>query len=247
MTAYITAVLWIAVISQLLVNRYLIDDDRIVDAFTKTQSVLVDSNLYLVADMGTDYLSEEDEKNIVQYMASEIGLNADCKVQTEDSSITVSKRSDQADTTIKLITTKDNEAKKENETWTPRRYLTLNITIYKEADDILTYKKRAEGIVSKLNAIKYESQITFTGIYEGQLTLQERNAITDNFLSNMQANIVSENRSEDLFTVYAYTGLIDDSIKASGKKVNMNVAITYDEMKNETKLYVATPILNGDY
>ena len=48
---YVVAILWIAVLSQLLVNRFFTDDSKLVDAFTKANSAVMNSNLYLVADM----------------------------------------------------------------------------------------------------------------------------------------------------------------------------------------------------
>ena len=51
---YVTVILWIAVLSQLFVNHFFTDDSKLVDAFTKTNSAVMDSNLYLVADLGTN-------------------------------------------------------------------------------------------------------------------------------------------------------------------------------------------------
>lgn len=244
--AYIVAILWIAVLSQLLVNRFFTDDSKLVDAFTKANSAVIDSNLYLVADMGTDYMSEEDEKNLLQYVFSEIGLTAECKITREDNANTILTKteSDQSTTIIKLV--RNNEKTKKN-TNVVRRYLILDITINEDVNSILSYKKRAEKIVSKLEAITFESQVTFKGTYDGKLNIDERNKITDQFIRDLQASIVVEQRDDELYTIYAYTGLISDYVKSEGNKINVNIAFTYNEKNNKTSLYVATPILNQDY
>ena len=59
--------------------------------------------------------------------------------------------------------------------------------------------------------------------------------------------MVVEQRGDELYTVYAYTGLINDYVKSEGNKINVNIAFNYNEKKNKTNLYVATPILNQDY
>ena len=245
-TIYVVCVLWIAVLSQHFVNRWYVDDSKLVDAFTKTNSVIISSNLYMVADIGSDYFSEEDEKNLLQFISSEIGLVKDCKITKEKdvNAITTKNKSDQAETIIKLLRNKEGKADGTNQI---RRYITVDLTIYGDVDSILSYKKRAEKIALKIDSREYESQVTFTGTYNGKLDAAQKDKITDQFMRNLQANVVVQNKEEELYTVYGYTGLIGDYIKSEGKKINVNLAFTYDEEQNKTKLYVATPILNQDY
>ena len=141
--AYVVVVLWIAVLSQLFVNHYFTDDSMLVDAFTKTNSAVLNSNLYMVADMGDDYMSEEDEKNLLQYMSSKIGLTQDCEIsQSDDGKMISTKReSDQATTVIKLVRNKE---KTKSDTYIVRRYLILDLTIKNDIHSILSYKKKAE-------------------------------------------------------------------------------------------------------
>lgn len=243
---YVTVILWIAVLSQLFVNHFFTDDSKLVDAFTKTNSAVMDSNLYLVADLGTNYMSEEDEKNLLQYMSSEIGLRDECKIIREDDADTIltKRESDQVTTIIKLV--RNREITKKN-TYVVRRYLILDLTIKEDVNSILSYKKTAEKIVSKLDAKTYESQVTFTGTYDGKLSMEERNRISNRFIKDLQARIVIEQRGDELYTIYAYTGLINDYVKSEGNKINVNIAFTYDEKYNRTSVLVATPILNQDY
>ncbi|WP_310604404.1 YwmB family TATA-box binding protein [Anaerosporobacter sp.] len=246
MIAYTAVVFWIAVLSQVVVNRYFTDDSKLVDAFTKANSVIMNSNLYVVTDMGTKFMSEEDEKNLLQYMSSEIGLTEECKITREEDSDTIltKKESDQATTVIKLIR---NREKTKQGTYVVRRYLIVDITIKEDVNSILVYKKKTEKIIAKLDATTSESQVTFTGTYDGKLTIEERNNIANQFVRDLQANIVVEQRGDELYTIYAYTGLINDYVKSEGNKINVNIAFTYNEKKNKTNLYVATPILNQDY
>lgn len=243
---YVVAILWIAVLSQFLVNWFFTDDSKLVDAFTKANSAVINSNLYLVADMGTDYMSEEDEKNLLQYVFSGIGLMDECKITREDDTDTILTRteSDQSTTIIKLVR---NDEKSKNDTNVVRRYLILDITINQDVNSILSYKKKAEKIVSKLEASTFESQVTFKGTYDGKLSIDERNKITNQFVRDLQASVVVEQRGDELYTIYAYTGLISDYVKSEGNKINVNIAFTYNEKTNKTNLYVATPILNQDY
>ena len=81
----------------------------------------------------------------------------------------------------------------------------------------------------------------------GALNYNERKDITDELLKSLDAKVVSENRDSEIFTIYAYTDNIPDYIKSVGRKINLNLSAEYDEITNETVIYLATPINNLDY
>ena len=71
--------------------------------------------------------------------------------------------------------------------------------------------------------------------------------IANALLEKFDATIVSENRGSDIFTIYAYSDLIEDSVISAGKKININISEEYDEVSNVTVIYFSTPLNNLDY
>lgn len=242
---YITVVLWIAVLTQILVNYYFTDEGKLVDAFTNTNSSILSSNLYLVADLGDNYLSEEDEKNLLQYMSTKIGLNevGNLIKEEKNNGIYIKKDSKDAKTIIRLVRNK--EIRKGVSII--KRYIIVDLTIKQDCNTILEFKDKVEKIADKLKAKTVESQVTFNGLYHGRVLEYEKDRISEKFLKELQAKTVVKYNDGDIYRIYAYTGLIGDYIKVDGKKINVNVVFTYNENEKSTNLYVATPILNTDY
>lgn len=248
MTVYVIAVLWISVFTQIIVNQFFSSSDRMIDAFADTNSNIIQSEIKVIADYGTKYLSEEDKKSLIDYIAGSINLNTDYAFKTNSSSalkeISVDKPSKNANTKIKILSLDrvENDGSKQVD-----QYIVVDLNVYENIDSVLTYKKLIENILKELEVVDYQTTILFTGNYDGKLSSEEMNQITDELIGDLQAKTVSENRNDDLFTVYAYSGLIDEYIVISGAKVNVNIAFTYDETNNQTELYLATPVINSDY
>lgn len=242
---YITIVLWVAVLTQIAVNYYFTDEMKLVDAFTNTNSSVLSSNLYLVADLGDDYLSEEDEKNLVQYMSSKIGIDSVGEITKEekDNILYTKKETEDATTIIKLV----RNSEEHNGITLINRYIILDLTINHDCSSILKYKDKAEKIADKLEAKTIESQVTFNGLYHGTIEEYKKDEISEKFLKDLQAKTVLKQNIDGVYTIYAYTGLIGDYIKVGNSKVNVNIIFTYNENEKSTNLYVATPILNTDY
>ena len=53
--------------------------------------------------------------------------------------------------------------------------------------------------------------------------------------------------SENYYTAYGYTAGIKKYKTINGKRINMNVAVSYDEKKDVTNVIFGSPIVNSDY
>lgn len=61
-TLYMVAVLWVAVITQIIVNRVFHEDFQITEAFIKTKSKEMQSSLEVIAQYKDELLSEEEKR-----------------------------------------------------------------------------------------------------------------------------------------------------------------------------------------
>ena len=72
-------------------------------------------------------------------------------------------------------------------------------------------------------------------------------ASAQDMLDMMNAKLSVGRHMEDVYTVYAYNKGIKNYIMIGKDKVNVNICIGYDEEKNETTVYLATPMNMQDY
>ena len=79
------------------------------------------------------------------------------------------------------------------------------------------------------------------------LDIVERNKLADELLSELSAKVVAENRDADMFTIYGYSQGIKDYLEIGGNRINVNIAMNYDEINNTTNIFLSSPINSGSY
>ena len=241
-------VLWLAVFMQIIVNNLLKEEATLTEAFMGIHAKASESSLEMAGKYGANYLSEIDKKELVSYIASSIGLRVEdgIRVEEEDNYTEVSfeKNAKRADSIIKLISIRELDEDDNDKT---THYLYVKLSIYENLDSIISYKHKLEDIFKDLETEENQTVMKFVGEYRGNLPLEERNKVANQLVTSLSGRIAYENRKEDLFTVYAYSGLIKEYITVAGSKVNMQIAMNYDEKKDATFVYLATPFLNDGY
>ncbi len=255
----IVILLWIAVGAQIIANRLFSREGNILSAFVTTNSGLMESTLEVTAEYGNQYLTVEDKNSLISYIATGLGVKTDSEFRTYENEnrqeVVFTKQAARAQTTIKVVTLKNTEtmdAFKQNleKKVGITQYVMVRIVIYEDANnDILKFKNTVEEIYKNLNIT--ENQISETlqlcGAFAGNLLLDTKNKMADKMIDSLEGVVVYENREDELYTVYAYTGLLREYITVNESKINIQVAMTYDEANNYTKIYLATPIISGDW
>jgi hypothetical protein len=50
-----------------------------------------------------------------------------------------------------------------------------------------------------------------------------------------------------MYTIYAYADNIDDYVMYGTTKTNVNIVISYNDVKGVTEVYMAMPVMDSDY
>lgn len=246
-TLYIVAVLWLAVITQVGVNKIFTNGLKITEAFVKTKTEDMKSSIEVIAEYSNVFLSEDDKKNVIQQISDAIGLtiDGDIDVWKEDNRIEYSyyKKAKNATSEIKVVSMElqqDNAVKIQH-------YIFVRISVLKSINSIDKYKEIIEDSMKKLGVNSAQTTMEYAGYYTGELSLERKQEIAYLLVDELQGEIAQEYDEGDLYTVYGFTGLLNDYVVSAGQKVNIQVAITYNEISDKTIVYLATPILNGSW
>jgi hypothetical protein len=94
-----------------------------------------------------------------------------------------------------------------------------------------------------------DTQITlkYEGNKEGDLTSEQKHEVAQLLVDELQGKIAMEYDEGDLYTVYAYTGMLKEYITSMDNKINIQIAISYNELTNKTKIELATPVIGEDW
>ncbi len=267
-TLYVAAVLWVAVITQIFVNRVFREELQITEAFIKSETAEMQSSLEIVAEYPAEVLSDEGKRELIYRLADVIGLTVDDDItvwEEETKSEFISgqlprkkakivfqgkvptqvkpEQAKQASTEIKvvsMVTEKNNEADM-------KHYIVIQLTVLKGIQSIDKYKDLLEEELTELGTANKQVTVKYEGMREGDLTSLQKSEIATLLVEELQGEIAIEYDEGDLYTVYAYTGMINEYVTTLDNKINIQIAITYNELTDTTKITLATPVLNDSF
>lgn len=244
---YGLGILAVVVAVQMVVNRSFQNEGKMVDAFAGADSKVVKSELQIVGSFGNKYMTKEDKEELIDYLSGKLGIEGkvDKKIAegNKTTSITANVSGDTSNTSIESISV---DYTNNNVTETTQ-YIYVTITIYQDINSILHYKNIVEKAYQEMGLRDTNTSLTFEGEYNQMLSLEKKNEITNAILMILQGKVVRDNRSDQMYTVYAYTPMVDDYISVEKNRVNVNIAFSYDETEKKTMLYMASPVINTDY
>lgn len=246
-TLYIAAVLWVAVATQMIVNRIFQEEAQITEAFIKSETQELQSSLEILAEYKADFLSEDDKKDLIYKIADSIGLIIDDDITVWEegtrSEYFYFKQAKKASTKIKVISVEQ----KEEDVTKMQHYIIVELSILQGIESIDQYKNILENTLSDLGAKDKQITLKYEGSKDGDLTTEQKHEIATLLVRDLQGKIALEYDEGDLYTVYAYTGMLNEYVTSMGNKINIQIAITYNEISNKTKITLATPINNESW
>lgn len=246
-TLYIVAVLWVAVATQVFMNRVFKQEIQITEAFVKSDTEEMKSSLELVANYKSGILSDNDKKDLIQKLADSIGLIIDDDISTLEegtrSEFYYFKKAKKASTEIKIVSVDQND----KDALETQNYIIIRLSVLDGIKNIERYKKLLENGMKDLDVKDKQITLEYEGNKEGNLSSKQKKEIASMLVKELQGEIALEYDEGDIYTVYGYTGLLNEYITSAGNKINIQIAITYNELTNKTKITLATPVLNESW
>lgn len=244
--AVLAVLLWAVAISRLIAAGKNEAKETLVTAFNQVALQDMRGSVESFGYYGNVYLSKEARKAMVKNVGYQLGMS-NCEVTQEwegGAYITqICREGANAKTTIRLIT---REEAITDTVVDSHQYLDIDIDLYENVESAMHYKQIVEKIMEDY-AITTDVTMNLEGSLNGRADMALKNMISDRLIELLDGQIVAENRTEELYTIYAYTKNVEDSIILGGKKINLNISSFYDEEKDQTCFYVATPLINAVY
>lgn len=94
-----------------------------------------------------------------------------------------------------------------------------------------------------------EGNLCKEGIIAGRLSKEKTKQVAEDIFREFGgAGVMSSDvENENYYVAYGYTNGIDTVRIVNGRKINLNVAISYDETEQLTHIVVGTPLINSDF
>lgn len=246
-TLYIALVLWLSLATQFLINRVYFSNFQIAEAFGKTNTEDLECSLEIVAQHNNDFLSETDKKDIIHYIADMIGLKIDEDIainrENDRTEYVYHKQAKKAVTMLKIVSLEQAD----DSGVQMKHYIVARLKIKESIKSSEKYRKLLEDAFKGLGIDKKQITVQYEGCVQGLMSGEEKENMARILVKELQGEIAFDYWQGDSYTVYAYTGLIDEYIESVGCKINIQIAFTYDEQTDKTRIYLASPIINQDW
>ena len=216
-------------------------ENRVVSAFASLACKETVSTVECMAYYGKGDLTLRQKEEILVQLADDMGLHDRYTLyeeENENGTVRVlAKQTDQYSAAIKLLTVEEES---------PAHYFYVNLALKDSAESALYYRQQIKKAASRFVE---DPQVTVNimGLIDGKCSDAQKEAIVEQLLEDTGSRLVIDGRDGGLYTVYGYTDQMEDSVTVGGETVNLNIAISYDEQNDQTRIYLAAPILDLDY
>lgn len=212
-------------------------EELLIEVFNQSTFTPIQANINLHSVFDNKFENFEQMKDCIAKIENELNFVNEVESMEEktDDYMVVKKvySNAQVKMTIKLETSDES-------------YLTTDILLYEDCSKIMELKEQAENIFKNLG-ISPQTNISVTGSYKGKLNTEQKKKISQEIMKQLGAEAREDYVSEDVYSVTGYTKKIDEYINSANKKINLNLALRYNEYENKTYLYLATPLLVTEY
>lgn len=240
-------IIWTVALVKLILFEEVSEEADITNAFSNEKFVSTESILSANAMLGNEYFTEEEKVEFVGKIAEGIGLDREYEIKTDRQDnmtvVTISKTAKNAYTSIRMVT---NETQKDDSIILVKNYLYIDIKISNSLESAVAYKESLKKVLDDMSIVA-DISLNLVGSVNGELNDTEKNNISEEILAKLKAEYVTGNKDLKLYTIYAYSEKISEYIMLGNKKTNINIAINYDEDRNITKIYMATPVITEDF
>ena len=243
-----------------------VSGDTIIRVFEKSQADILEANINTSLEVPNTLWGEEEIDRIKEDIKERLGLNEKKEVLVAEDFLYMNEEIENNDKNILYIHEfADNSSRQIIATNTNDNgdILTFKIHSAQVEDEKTSYiiidiiqNKRYKGIVEKSKKNqeilkRYGNNIEVTmnlvGTYDKELSQVEGREKIQEILREIKGKKVEEVVEDTYISTTAYTPLIPQTIQYGNNKVNLQLAMRYNNYEDRTYLYIANPLITLTY
>lgn len=124
--------------------------------------------------------------------------------------------------------------------------LYIDVIEYQEIENLEPLKTKIEDIYDKYNK-KSKISTCITGTFKGKLSSSEIYKKISIALQTVDGYKVEGLVDDNLTSISAFTSNITEYLYTGNKKMNLNIAMRYNEYEDSTYIWIGTPIITTGY
>lgn len=222
-------------------------EEKSLEVFQTLQLASMEGSVEINAPLNKLYLNQKEKENVLRQLAAELGIQSGYEV-ADDSKDNIERmllKWTAEKETINLSITTINVPMGDGN-YKQDQYVYMTCDVEENTEKLLAYKVLMEKMMTR-RGLSPSTNLNFRGSKSGTMTLEEKKQITGQLFRSLEATEVESVKEEDLYTVYGYSSLLEDSVAYGENEINLNLAFTYNEAEAKTVFYLSMPYIRMDY
>lgn len=214
-----------------------------VTAFSVMEDSITEEWIKGYGHFGTMKISEDIRKKMLKNLAQKLGITEGYTFtmgQGDDyEKMLLTKEGKYAVTTLQIISMmgKGDE---------PEQYIVIEICTKEPVTDAMGLYQKVKRVYKEIGMeaqVSLEVEMEQTGNYAGK----EGEALIQDVLDFTKAKRMDDIKENGIYTVYGYTRQEDSYLTLNGKKVNIQMVMSYAEEEDKTYVKIGVPLVNSSY
>lgn len=243
----IIALVWLAFIVQLLINQDLQRSGDVVEAFSNSDAIPVEACVSAYGDFGEMELAGDTKNTMLRNLAKQLGITDGYELTASEGTgyreSTLTKNGKYGRTVIQIVSM---DTVNENRETVTKQMILCDITVYDDLEYAMECKELLEDIYEEIG-MEPSLNVYLKGKTPGMITEKRREELVDSIFEELHATVVQEIDNENFYCIYGYTSQFDRVIYQNGRKINVNLAITYHEEEDMTYIHLAVPYISQSF
>lgn len=220
------------------------DEALVLETFEKTESDFKSFNMSLNGEINNEFMKLNELEKMTEKYIHDLNFKENYREVIEEehiSKVSIYGQVGQSENITLIFYSYLDKKNDENLT-----------TIFIDINESKDYEE-IEEITSKISKtlelydIEARNTSCIVGVYEGKLGSEYKNEIIKDLTKQTDSKQVENLIEEELISYSLYSKYIKDYIYTGNNKMNLNIAIRYDEYRDQTNIFIASPIITTGY
>lgn len=223
-----------------------IQQEDITEVFNQSELILNSAKLCCYGKYKSNYMNEIEMKELVEGMATALKLQdyeTNWLEEEDQKAFTIYKEAKNAHTKIQLLET---YTKVEDLTYHVNNYFFVEIQLDQQWNSISYYEDIIREYCEK-HGINPLINVTSKGNRNGKLENASATRLMEEMIASLGGTCVYSEQVSNAMSALGYTKSYERYLQVDGKRVNIHVALSYDEELNQTLVTLATPIIASEF
>lgn len=238
---------WSIVTVQMYVNHMEMKKEKqqVVTAFSVVEEDSVQDVIWGTGYLGKMQLTKDMQYKLLESFAKKIGITEgytySSDVLNSKEMISLIKGGKNANTLLQVISVTTDAGETE-------QYFSVKIETKAEMKDALACYKKIKKVFEELElegSVRLEVMLEKNENYQDNASKKKQ--LVENLFNSINAKMVSEQETKDLYTVYGHIFALDDFVAKKEQKADCQITLSYSEIDDKTYIKIGFPSVESSY